>query len=184
MPNIQKTIMVFGTFDGLHAGHKNLFKQARNLAKYSRLVVSIARDKNVKKIKNSKPRLSENNRKQLIEDSGLADLVVLGDNVGYIRHIKKINPQIIALGYDQSNYTLNLSNDLKKAGMQVEVVRMEPYMPHIYKNSLINKKTQRTSRNLRVINKPNKSTAVKTKKIYSKLGMKSNTKVAKRGATK
>ena len=44
-------IMVFGTFDGLHEGHLDFFKQARQLSKNPFLIVSIARDKNVKIIK-------------------------------------------------------------------------------------------------------------------------------------
>jgi len=50
-------IMVFGTFDGLHKGHLNFFWQARKLAVDSFLVVSIARDKNVIKIKGKSPLL-------------------------------------------------------------------------------------------------------------------------------
>ena len=41
--------MVFGTFDGLHKGHLNFFKQAKKLAQKSFLIVSIARDLNVLK---------------------------------------------------------------------------------------------------------------------------------------
>ena len=52
-------VMVFGTFDGLHQGHLNFFKQARNLSKNSYLIVSVARDKNVKKIKGRLPYLNE-----------------------------------------------------------------------------------------------------------------------------
>lgn len=47
-------IMVFGTFDILHKGHINFFKQARKLAKKPYLIVSVARDINVKKIKGHK----------------------------------------------------------------------------------------------------------------------------------
>ena len=44
---VEKRIMVFGTFDGLHKGHLNFFKQAKNFAENSFLIVSVARDKNV-----------------------------------------------------------------------------------------------------------------------------------------
>ena len=44
MNKTQKTlVMVFGTFDYLHAGHENLFSQARELG--SEIVAIIARDK-------------------------------------------------------------------------------------------------------------------------------------------
>ena len=41
--------MLFGTFDGLHEGHFDLFRQAKKYGDY--LVVVVARDVNVKKIK-------------------------------------------------------------------------------------------------------------------------------------
>jgi cytidyltransferase-like protein len=44
-------VMVFGTFDFLHKGHLNFFKQARSLAKNPYLIASVARDYNVKRIK-------------------------------------------------------------------------------------------------------------------------------------
>ena len=68
--------MVFGTFDGLHLGHLNFFKQARALAPNSYLVVSIARDKNVFKIKEKKPFLNERKRLTLIKKSRLIDKVI------------------------------------------------------------------------------------------------------------
>ena len=60
--------MVFGTFDGLHKGHISFFKQAKNLIKNSFLIVSIARDKNVIKIKGKEPKLSENERLILVKN--------------------------------------------------------------------------------------------------------------------
>ena len=35
-------IMVFGTFDGLHKGHLDFFKQAKNFIENSFLIVSIS----------------------------------------------------------------------------------------------------------------------------------------------
>ena len=46
-----KKVMVFGTFDGLHEGHLDFFRQAREYGDY--LIVAVARDVNVKKIKKS-----------------------------------------------------------------------------------------------------------------------------------
>ena len=60
-------IMVFGTFDGLHKGHIHFFNQAKNIVKNSFLIVSIARDKNVLKIKGKLPILNEIDRMNLVE---------------------------------------------------------------------------------------------------------------------
>lgn len=136
-------IMVFGTFDGLHAGHLNFFKQAKKLAKNSFLIVSIARDKNVKKIKGRLPVFKERERVKLIKNSEGVDRVVLGGDKNHLPHILKERPTIIGLGYDQRDYVKNLKNDLKKMGLLVKIVRLEPFKENIYKNHLLKKKNKK-----------------------------------------
>ena len=131
--------MIFGTFDGLHLGHLNFFEQARSLVENPFLIVSIARDKNVEKIKNRKTILSEKKRMILVKKSKLVNKVVLSGVEKYIPHIVKENPEIIALGYDQKAYVKNLKNELLKEGMKVKIVRLKPYKENIYKNSILNK---------------------------------------------
>lgn len=135
-----KKIMVFGTFDGLHQGHLNFFKQARNLHQNSFLIVSIARDKNVFKIKGKLPVFSEKKRFNLIKKTRLVDKVVLAGLQEHIPHIVKEKPAIIALGYDQKFYVKNLKKDLKNKGILVRIVRLKPYKQRIYKNHLLRKK--------------------------------------------
>lgn len=134
-----KKIMLFGTFDGVHKGHLNLFKQAREICRNSFLIVSIARDKNVLKIKGKKPFNDEKNRKKLVEACGLVDKVILGGSKDYLVHIVKENPDIIALGYDQVAYVGELNRDLKNQNKKIKIVRLKPYQESIYKNSLLNK---------------------------------------------
>ncbi len=52
-------IMVFGTFDMIHEGHADLFRQARALASDPYLIVSVARDAVAQRIKGNRPRHSE-----------------------------------------------------------------------------------------------------------------------------
>jgi FAD synthetase len=136
---LQTKIMVFGTFDGLHKGHLDFFKQARKLAKNSLLIVSIARDKNVFRIKKTWPHLNEKKRFNLVKKSLLVDQVVFSGLENYILHIKKVSPNIIALGYDQRAYVKNLKKDLKNIGILVKIVRLKPYKEKVYKNSLLKK---------------------------------------------
>jgi len=131
--------MMFGTFDGIHEGHINLFKQARNFIKNSFLIVSIARGENVLKIKGYSPVLSDMERKNLLKKSKLADKVVLSGKKNYLLHILKEKPDVIALGYDQTAYVDNLKKDLKENGLIVEIIRLKPYKENIYKNHLLKK---------------------------------------------
>lgn len=132
--------MVFGTFDGLHEGHINFFAQARHLANDPFLVVSVARDKNVKKIKGESPEFKEKERLAFIKNSVLVDRAVLAGLENHLPHILKEKPEIIALGYDQIAYIKNLKKDLENQGLMVKIIRLKPYKKHIYKNHLLKKR--------------------------------------------
>ena len=129
--------MVFGTFDGVHKGHLNFFKQAKKIAKESFLIVSVARDRNVLKIKGRLPFLGEKKRTTLIKKYRIADKVVLSGAKNHIPHIIKERPDVIALGYDQKAYVKDLKKDLKNKGILVKIVRLKPYREKIYKNNLL-----------------------------------------------
>ncbi len=132
-------VMIFGTFDGLHRGHLNFFEQARALVKNPLLIVSIARDKNVKKIKGQNPELNEVKRMKLVQAVRIVDKVVYSGVLKHLPHILKERPGVIALGYDQTAYVKNLKKDLKEAGLDARIVRLKPHKEHIYKNSLLKK---------------------------------------------
>jgi FAD synthetase len=120
----------------IHQGHEDLFRQARALGEDPHLIVSVARDRSVERIKGARPRNSEQDRLIAVELHNFVDEALLGDEDGYIEHIKKVNPDIIALGYDQrGEYVENLERDLKQAGLSVKVERLEPFQPEIFKTS-------------------------------------------------
>lgn len=129
--------MLFGTFDGIHKGHLNLFKQARKLAKEPFLVVLIARDKNVFRIKKKKTIYIEKERMKLVKKCILVDKVILGSVDNYLVNILKEKPAIIALGYDQKVYVKELKKDLKNKKTDIKIVRLKSYKKNIYKNSLL-----------------------------------------------
>ena len=135
--------MVFGTFDGLHKGHENFFQQARVLARPAKpfLIVSVARDKNVKRIKGRKPSLNEKQRLRKLKKHPLVSKALLGDLGNHIPHIIKQEPDLIALGYDQKHYVKGLRSTLKAKGLKVKIVRLKSYHPEKFKSSIIKKRT-------------------------------------------
>ncbi len=136
----KQTILVFGTFDLIHEGHLSFFEQARKLSQNPLLVVSIARDQNVKKIKGQRPRNSEQSRRRQIAKLPQVDLAVLGGLRNHIPHIVKINPDYIALGYDQKAYVKGLRQDLRQAGILPKILRLKPFKPKVYKTSILRAK--------------------------------------------
>lgn len=142
-------IMVFGTFDMIHPGHKHFFAQARALVGSSKsaprsfLIVSLARDKNVLRIKGKAATSKERKRLARVKALKEVDKAVLGAIGDHIPHIVKERPDVIALGYDQAAYVGGLRSALAKAGLKVKIVRMKPHLPNKYKTSLLTRSKKR-----------------------------------------
>ncbi len=129
-------IMVFGTFDMIHPGHEDFFRQARSIGPEPHLIVSVARDSAASRHRGFRPRYDEAARLADIAAHPLVDEAVLGDEVGYLSHVMAAKPDIIALGYDQhGEYVDDLERDLAAAGVTCRVVRLAPFKPEIYKTS-------------------------------------------------
>lgn len=129
-------IAVFGTFDMVHPGHEDLFRQARALASDPHLVVSVATDKNVERSKGRKPRHTQEERRELVAANPFVDEAVIGEESDHIAHIISLKPDIIALGYDQEGrYVDTLEADLTKAGLRVKVMRLRAFEPERFKTS-------------------------------------------------
>jgi cytidyltransferase-like protein len=131
-----KRIMVFGTFDMVHKGHEDFFMQARALWEDAYLIVSVARDSAAERHRGYKPRMHEDVRREALELHPLVDRAILGDESGYIEHIVREQPDIIALGYDQGGeYVERLEIDLAAVGLFPAIVRLEAFQPETFKTS-------------------------------------------------
>ena len=127
--------MVFGTFDYLHAGHENLFTQARELG--DELIAIVARDKTVKKIKGEAPDHNEKERLANLKATGWGELVILGNLKDQTQVIKNYRPDVIALGYDQFAFTYRLEKLLMDIKLDAGITRLKPYRPDMYKSSIV-----------------------------------------------
>jgi len=138
-----KKVIVFGTFDIFHKGHQNFFQQAKKFGDF--LVVIVARDKNVLKIKGRLPKNNEEERLSVIKKYDLVDKAILGNknknvsnNDYQYKILREERPDVICLGYDQNVDLKTLQKKLKEYRMdRVEVVRLKPYKEDVYKSSLL-----------------------------------------------
>ena len=130
--------MVFGTFDTLHPGHVDFFKQAKKHGDF--LTAVVARDSTVEKVKGRKPEKNEHQRMLEVYNVPEVDLALLGDRKDPYKVIGEQNPDVICLGYDQNSYSKNLGKILEKMGVKAKIVRLEPFKEHRYKSSKLRKK--------------------------------------------
>jgi cytidyltransferase-like protein len=122
--------MVFGVFDGLHPGHHFFLDSASELCEM--LVVVVAQDEVVERVKKHAPRHSHAQRVADIESYNPKLRVVSGDKA--IRTwtvLKKHAPDIIFLGHDQVKLAAALE-DIKQP-----FVMLAAHYPEKYKSSLL-----------------------------------------------
>ncbi|MBE0426271.1 MAG: FAD synthase [Nitrospirae bacterium] len=124
-----KRVVCAGTFDHLHPGHIDFLKQAKALG--DELLVIVARDENVERLKGLKPE-HEDYRKVNMEETGIPDLVILGYlDKDPISILKELSPDVVALGYDQRV----TEDDIKAVLPDCKVVRLNPFYPEKFKSS-------------------------------------------------
>lgn len=132
-----RRVLLFGTFDGVHAGHRALFAQAKKLG--DEVMVVVARDETVEKVKNRRPNNAEDARLQEVLQQKEVDHARLGVTEGdKYAVIGEYAPDVILLGYDQEVFTENIAKVLEQYKLNTKIVRAESYQPEKYKSSIIN----------------------------------------------
>ncbi|MBU2524710.1 adenylyltransferase/cytidyltransferase family protein [Patescibacteria group bacterium] len=140
----QKTkVMIFGTFDNLHAGHEFFIKEAKKLG--DQVIAVVARDLTVKQIKKKEPEISEKKRLNALKNHPLIDKAILGEKSDKFKVILKHKPDILALGYDQFVFTFLLPKFLIKNKLNIEIKRIDPYNPQIFKSSVLRAKKEQNA---------------------------------------
>ena len=120
-----KRIMAVGVFDLLHAGHLHYLEQAKALGQH--LTVVIAHDDTVR-IRKHEPVTNHDLRRRMVEGLKPVDDAIIGNppEVPIFDILPIVNPDIIALGYDQEHAEESINRKLRELGYQdIEVVRVE-----------------------------------------------------------
>ena len=118
-------VMAVGIFDLLHAGHLHYVEQAKSLGE--ELVVVIAHDETVRKQKHE-PVTGQDLRRRMVEGLKPVDQAIIGNPPGVpiFEILKQIDPDLIALGYDQKHSIDAIRKGLDQHGFEhVEVTRVE-----------------------------------------------------------
>lgn len=122
----QVLVLASGVFDLVHYGHIRFIEEAKKLGgENSRLVVIVARDKTVERLKGRRPIIPEDQRRAVVESLKPVDEAILGyEDLSFEETIAKIKPDIIAVGYDQRSIENAVRAFIKARGLTIEVVRV------------------------------------------------------------
>jgi FAD synthetase len=117
-------VMATGTFDLLHMGHIYYLREAKKLG--DTLVVVVATDSTVRKLKHE-PVTPQETRLNLIKELRIVDEVYLGHEDDMYAIVEEVQPDIIALGFDQIHDETQIRKELQKRNINAKVVRLPKY---------------------------------------------------------
>ncbi len=116
----QKLVLAFGTFDLFHKGHEFFLSEA---AKRGVLHVAVARDEHVRTLKGKEPQRAEDQRLATVSRLPYVQEVSLSDEeLGSYRIVRRLKPDLIAIGYDQMGLQKDLERWMKDTGVRIPLV--------------------------------------------------------------
>jgi len=129
-------VLVFGTFDELHPGHESVLEQASELG--NELIIAVSRDKTVLELKDRQPKLDEQARLKLLQNHELVSKAILCDpDIGSFAVIEQVEPDAIAIGYDQDELEIALKDWLVEHNKDIKIHKLKPFQPDKYKTSYV-----------------------------------------------
>lgn len=136
MERHKKKVLVFGVFDKLHDGHRYFLAQAKTLG--DELVVIVARDEMVLALKKKTPTHPLSERMNAIKKENLAGTIFPSDEKPneWIR-VREIQPDVIALGYDQDNLEKALRDKKADFPFDFEIVKIAGHNSDVLHTSLL-----------------------------------------------
>lgn len=126
-PGVRR-VMAAGVFDLLHLGHVHYLTEAKKHG--DELVVVVATDVMVAKRKHQ-PIVPQEQRLALVAALKPVDLAILGSPQDQYQTVTAVQPDVIALGYDDYHAADEIRAELARRGMgHVEVARMPKFDVH------------------------------------------------------
>jgi len=124
-----KVVLASGAFDLLHYGHVYYLTEAKKTGgENAKLIVIVAKDKSVEKLKGNKPIIPEDQRRAMVESLKVVDEAILGyEDMDMLKVIEKVKPDVIALGYDKERTEKDLKKLLAEKGLTIKVVRVSQF---------------------------------------------------------
>jgi FAD synthetase len=122
----EKVVLASGAFDLLHYGHVYYLTEAKKAGgENAKLVVIIAKDRTVERLKGARPIIPEDQRRAVVESLKVVDKAILGyEDMDMLKVIEKVKPNTIALGYDEERIEKDLKKLLAKEKLDIKVIRV------------------------------------------------------------
>ena len=129
--NNLRIVLTGGVFDIIHLGHIKTLKAAKENGNV--LIVVDASDEMVESTKGRPPLNSQVNRMKLLEELTIVDITAKGspDPSKFLETVIDYEPNVIALGYDQSSTEAMLERELEKSNINnIEIKKLDIQVPN------------------------------------------------------
>jgi len=124
-----KTVLAAGVFDLLHYGHIRYLEEAKKAGgEDARLIVIVARDETVRRLKGHGPIIPEDQRRAVIEALKVVDAALLGyEDMDLIRVIGQVKPDIVVMGHDQQSIKSQVEKVNQVLNADIEIVQITQF---------------------------------------------------------
>ncbi|UCH37742.1 MAG: FAD synthase [Candidatus Bathyarchaeota archaeon] len=128
---MRKTVLASGAFDLVHYGHIRFLEEAKKAGgKQAHLIVVVARDATVQKLKGTMPIIPEDQRRAVVESLKPVDEAVLGyPDMSLAETIQTLQPNIIAVGYDQKTIERQVQQIINGNQLSITIARIGRFKP-------------------------------------------------------
>ncbi len=117
-------VLAAGVFDLLHYGHIRYLEEAKKMGgPGAELIVIVARDETVRRLKGSDPVIPEDQRRAVIEALKVVDEALLGfEDLDLDRVLQQVKPDVVAVGHDQDAIRRQVEKIKKARELDIEIV--------------------------------------------------------------
>ena len=118
-----KRVLATGVFDLLHYGHIRYLEEAKKTGgPDAYLIVIVARDETVRKLKGIDPTIPEDQRRAVVEALNVVDEALLGyEEMDLIRVIEQVKPDVVVMGHDQKSIKAQVEKVNKVLNASIEI---------------------------------------------------------------
>ncbi|TRO54677.1 FAD synthase [Candidatus Bathyarchaeota archaeon] len=123
------TVLAAGVFDLLHYGHIRYLEEAKKAGgPNARLVVIVARDETVRRLKGTDPIIPEDQRRAVIEALKVVDEALLGfEDLDLDRVLQQVKPDIVVVGHDQDAIRAQVEKINKARELKIKLVQAHQF---------------------------------------------------------
>ncbi len=134
----KKIVLVCGTFDGIHEGHRYFISKAQKLG--DDLIIGVSPDEYIRQNKKREPRNTMEKRMELLKkEFPCAQIIGSDKKLSTWEILERSQPNIIACGYDQIKFKEALEKVIKEKNLSIEVIMLPSFEPDTFHSSIIHK---------------------------------------------